>query len=380
MLVQPQNNVAAKIKVVGVGGGGCNAINTMISDFQIDGVEFIAVNTDIQVLNNSLAPTKIQIGAELTSGLGAGGNPEVGRQAAEESAEELHAALEGADMVFVTGGMGGGTGTGAIPVISGIAKNAGALVVSIVTKPFAFEMKKRMEIALEGISKLKESTDTMIVIPNQRLLEIIDKNLSFKESLKKVDEVLANAVQSISSLVTNTDFINLDFADVRVALKDAGTAMMGIGKATGENRATQAARQAMTSPLLEMSIQGAKSLLFTIRGGTNLTMHEVDQAASLITELVDPSAVIKFGASIDENLGDELQITVLAAGFPDENMMKPNYVSSNQQTSQEPQNGPLNMQIPKSSNSSRIEDSGDPLNNSQEEDELEIPAFLRKNS
>ncbi len=369
MLVQPNTSVSARIVVIGVGGGGNNAIDTMISDYKIEGVEFVAVNTDAQVLAKNLAPTKIQIGAELTQGLGAGGNPTVGAQAAEESAEELHQIVEGADMVFVTGGMGGGTGTGAIPVISGIAKNAGALTVSIVTKPFAFEMKRRMDIALEGISKLKDSTDTMIVIPNQKILDIVDKNISFIEAMKKVDEVLANAVLSISSLVTQTDFINLDFADIKSVLKDAGTAMMGTGHSSGENRAAQAARQAITSPLLEMSIQGAKGLLFNIQGGPDLTMNEVDAAASLITEMVDPSATIKFGASVLEDLGDEIRVTVLAAGFPEQNMLKGNITDRViKETVHTTNTSSAPTEVKKE----------DKKNNIEQEDEFDIPAFLRR--
>ncbi len=367
MLVQPSLNMAAKIKVVGVGGGGCNAINTMISEYNIEGVEFIAVNTDIQALNNSLAPTKIQIGTQLTGGLGAGGNPEVGKQAAEESAEEIQNALQDADMVFVTGGMGGGTGTGAIPVISEIAKNSGALTVAIVTKPFDFEMKKRMELALEGISKLKSAADTMIVIPNQKLLDIIDKNITFKEAMKKVDEVLANAVLSISSLITQAGFINLDFADVKSVLKDAGTAMMGIGRASGENRAVQAAQQAITSPLLEMSIHGAKGVLFNIRGGEDLTMTEVNEAATLITDMLDPDANVKFGAVLAEDVPDgSLQITVLAAGFP----TQPS-ISSSSRDSVDISNleaPSSNKPVVKSSTQTKPEDM----------DEIDIPAFLRR--
>lgn len=372
MLVQPTLNVAAKIKVVGVGGGGCNAINTMISNYNIEGVEFIAVNTDIQALNSSLAPTKIQIGAQLTGGLGAGGNPEVGKQAAEESAEELQNALKDADMVFVTGGMGGGTGTGAIPVISEIAKNAGALTVAIVTKPFEFEMRRRMELALEGISKLRNAADTMIVIPNQKLLEIIDKNVTFKEAMQKVDEVLANAVLSISSLITQTGFINLDFADVKSILKDAGTAMMGIGKATGENRAVQAAQQAITSPLLEMSIHGAKGVLFNIRGGEDLTMAEVNEAATLITDMLDPDANVKFGALLDESIQDgSIQITVLAAGFP----QQPATGAIN--TTEKPTNSMVSdtTDVTSASVAPTIKVSS---SLSEPEDEIDIPAFLRR--
>ncbi len=375
MLVQPSANIAAKIKVVGVGGGGCNAINTMINDYKIEGVEFIAINTDIQVLNNSLAPIKIQIGTELTGGLGAGGNPEMGKQAAEESAEELQNALQDADMVFVTGGMGGGTGTGAIPVVSEIAKNAGALTVAIVTKPFKFEMRRRTELALEGISKLKNAADTMIVIPNQKLLEIIDKNLSFKDAMKKVDEVLANAVLSISSLITQTGFINLDFADVKSVFKDAGTAMMGIGRASGENRAVQAARQAITSPLLEMSIQGAKGVLFNIRGGNDLTMNEVSEAASLITDILDPNANVKFGAVLDEEIEDgTLHITVLAAGFPAEQKQKDDLLADNKPVGTHPQPTEETNTTSKTSFTPDFDDK----KSSNDTDDFDIPAFIRR--
>ncbi|WKZ23979.1 MAG: cell division protein FtsZ [Candidatus Dojkabacteria bacterium] len=374
MLVQPTTNVAANIKVVGVGGGGCNAVNTMIADYNIDGVEFIAVNTDAQVLKNSRASLKLQIGSNLTSGLGAGGDPSIGQKAAEESVEEINQSLEGADMVFITGGMGGGTGTGAIPVISGIAKNLGALTVAVVTKPFTFENKKRMEVALEGISRLKDNVDAMIVIPNQRILDIIDKNLTFHDAMRKVDEVLANAVLSIANLVTQTGFINLDFADVRTILKNSGTAMMGIGVASGESRAEHAARQAITSPLLEMSIQGAKGLLFNIRGGSSLTMSEVAEAAELITNMVDTTAVVKIGATIDESLEDDLHVTVLAAGFPDmpikmEQQIKP--VTPAERFD----DAPLMTSF--------SSDSSTPVattvsQQDQDSDELDIPAFLRR--
>jgi cell division protein FtsZ len=378
MLVQPTTNVAAMIKVVGVGGGGNNAVNTMISDYNIEGVEFIAVNTDAQVLKNSRASIKIPIGQNLTQGLGAGGDPTIGAQAAEESMDELHQHLDNADMVFVTGGMGGGTGTGAIPVVSSIAKNLGALTVAVVTKPFAFESKKRMEVALEGISRLKDKTDAMIVVPNQRILEIIDRNLTFPEAMRKVDEVLANAVLSIANLVTQTGFINLDFADVRSILKNSGTAMMGLGRGNGENRAEIAAKQAISSPLLEMSIEGAKGLLFNIRGGSTLTMQEVAAAAELITDMVDPSAVVKFGASIDDTLGDELQLTVLAAGFPDDTMLKSDYqktvIGAPQRKVDDDRQGNVALNL-----TDRSQKKMEPQTPSvQEEDELEIPAFLRR--
>ena len=319
MLIQPQSNSPAKIKVIGVGGAGCNAINTMISDFQIEGVEFIAVNTDEQVLKQSLAPKKVQIGAKLTKGLGAGGNPEIGQKAAQESIEEIQELVADADMVFITGGMGGGTGTGAIPVIAEVAKTAGALTVTVVTKPFSFEGKKRAEYAQEGIAKLKGATDTLMVIPNDKLFEIADKNLTFKEALKLADSVLANAIESISTLITKTGLINLDFADVKNILKDAGTAMLGMGSASGENRATEAAKQAINSPLLEMSIDGAKGILINIQGSeSSLTLQDIREATELITSFADPNANIKFGAVFDETLGENIKIVVIAAGFPDE--------------------------------------------------------------
>ncbi len=315
MLVKPTTDAIAKIKVIGIGGGGGNAVNTMISQYNIEGVEFIAVNTDAQVLKNSLAPIQIQLGKELTRGLGAGGNPDVGTQAAEESVDSIHEHLAGADMVFLTCGMGGGTGTGSAPVISSIAKNLGALTVAVVTKPFEFEGRRRMDVALRGIEELKEKVDTLIVIPNQRLLDIIDKNVSFLEAMRRVDDVLAQGVKSISGLVTQSGFINVDFADVKSVMSDAGTALMGIGSATGENRAITAAKQATTSPLLETSINGATGVLFTVTGGNDLSMLEVDQAANLIQEAVDPSANIIFGATVDEEMKDEVKITVLATGF-----------------------------------------------------------------
>jgi cell division protein FtsZ len=382
MLVQPTTNIAANIKVIGVGGGGCNAVNTMIADYSIDGVEFIAVNTDAQVLKNSRASVKLQIGQNLTQGLGAGGDPSVGMKAAEESVEDITAALEGADMVFVTGGMGGGTGTGAIPVICGIAKNLGALTVGVVTKPFSFENRKRMDVAQEGISRLKDNVDAMIIIPNQRILDIIDKNLSFQDAMRKVDEVLANAVLSIANLVTQTGFINLDFADVRSILKNSGTAMMGIGKAAGENRAEQAARQAITSPLLEMSIQGAKGLLFNIRGGKSLTMSEVAAAAELITNMVDSTAVVKIGATIDDSTDDDLNVTVLAAGFPD----MPTKNEPKQQIVREVSSFDIpgitsNNDVPVNFSNDRTSSNNGSSASSQSSDdvdELDIPAYLRR--
>jgi len=323
MLVKPQSTNIANIKVVGVGGAGGNAINTMIDSYDIDGVEFIAVNTDSQALAANNAEIKIQIGDELTRGLGSGGNPEVGRKAAEESVDLLHENLAGADMVFVTCGMGGGTGTGAAPVIAGIAKNLGALTVAIVEKPFNFEGKKRQSTALQGISEIKEKVDTLIVIPNQRLLEVIEKNISFMEAMKKVDDILAQAVKSIAQLITEPGMINVDYADIKSIMQNAGTALMGMGVANGETRAIEATKQAMNSPLLEMSIDGAKGVLFNIVGSKNMSMMEIDAVASMISKAIDPDAEVIFGATIDQSLKDELQVTILATGFSLNNAGQP---------------------------------------------------------
>jgi len=319
MLVTTNVDPVAKIKVVGVGGGGCNAINTMITDYDIPGVEFMAFNTDAQALKMSQAPVTLQLGEELTHGLGVGGNHDMGAQAAEESLDQIQELLEGANMVFITAGMGGGTGTGAAPIIAGVAKNMGALTVAVVTKPFDFEGNKRREIAEEGIAALKDKVDTLIVVPNQRLLEIVDEGerLSFIDAMKKVDSVLAEGVNSISNLISQTGYINADFNDAKSVMQNAGTALMGIGRASGESRAENAARAATTSPLLDMSIEGATGVLYNIVGA-DLTLTEISLVSELIKEAVDPAANIKFGAQIDPNAGDELTITIVATGF-DEN-------------------------------------------------------------
>lgn len=304
----------AKIKVIGVGGAGNNAVNRMIES-GVKGVDFIVANTDLQVLNNSKAINKIQIGVELTNGLGAGANPEIGKEAAIESKEEIETALEGADMVFITCGMGGGTGTGAAPVIADIAQNLGALTVGIVTKPFSFEGKKRMDHALAGISELKQHVDTLIVIPNDRLRDIIDKSTPLVESFKEVDNVLRRGVQSISDLIAVAGLINLDFADVKAVMEKRGNALIGIGMGVGENRATEAARQAVTSPLLEASIDGATDAIINVTGGTNLTLFEVEEAAEVIRTSANTDINTIFGAVINENLNDELIVTVIATGF-----------------------------------------------------------------
>ncbi|MCI5552757.1 MAG: cell division protein FtsZ [Tenericutes bacterium] len=304
----------AKIKVIGVGGGGNNAVNRMIES-GVKGVDFIVANTDLQVLNTSKAPVKIQIGVELTSGLGAGGKPEIGKESALESKEEIESALEGADMVFITCGMGGGTGTGAAPVIADIAQNMGALTVGIVTKPFSFEGKKRMDNALAGIEELKKHVDTLIIIPNDKLREIIDKSTPLLESFKEVDNVLRRGVQSISDLIAVAGLINLDFADVKAVMEKRGNALIGIGMGIGEGRATEAARQAVSSPLLETSISGATDAIINVTGGANLTLYEVEEAAEVIRQSANTDINTIFGAVINENLTDEIIVTVIATGF-----------------------------------------------------------------
>jgi cell division protein FtsZ len=306
----------AKIKVIGVGGGGNNAVNRMIES-GVKGVDFIVANTDLQVLNNSKAPVKIQIGTELTNGLGAGANPQVGREAALESKNEIEAALEGADMVFVTCGMGGGTGTGAAPIIASIAQEMGALTVGIVTKPFSFEGKKRMEQAVSGLDELKKHVDTLIVIPNDRLRELIDKTTPLLESFKEVDNVLRRGVQSISDLIAVAGLINLDFADVKAVMEKRGNALIGIGIGVGESRAADAARQAVSSPLLETSISGATDAIINVTGGSNLTLFEVEEAAEVIRSSANTDINTIFGAVINENLNDEIIVTVIATGFED---------------------------------------------------------------
>lgn len=317
----------AKIKVVGVGGGGNNAVNRMIES-GVQGVDFIVANTDLQVLNNSKAPVKIQIGTELTSGLGAGGKPEIGKESALESRNEIEAALEGADMIFVTCGMGGGTGTGAAPVIADIAQGLGALTVGIVTKPFSFEGKKRMQQALEGLEELKKHVDTLIVIPNDKLREIIDRTTPLLDSFKEVDNVLRRGVQSISDLIAVSGLINLDFADVKAVMEKRGNALIGIGMGVGDNRASEAAREAVSSPLLETSIQGATDAIINVTGGENLTLFEVEEAVEVVRESANTDINTIFGAVINENLGDELIVTVIATGFEEEEENSKDEISS----------------------------------------------------
>lgn len=363
MLVKPDIARFAKIKVMGVGGGGCNAVSSMVVNNQIQGVDFITVNTDAQALLITQAPTKLQIGEDLTKGLGAGGNPEVGKQAAEESREKIKELLTDSDMIFLTCGMGGGTGTGSTPIIAEIAKELGVLTVGVVTKPFNFEGSRRMAQADEGIINLKDKLDTLIAIPNQRLLDIIDKKMTLLEAFRVVDSVLAQAVSGIADLITTPGLINVDFADVRTIMTNAGSALMGVGTGVGENRALTAARTAISSPLLDMSIQGAKGVLFNVIGGADMTMSEVDEAAKLISEAVDPDANIIFGATVDEKRVDELQITVIATGFDEQRKRLEQLMTKS----------PVETQIPSEPKTERL-----PEIPESEEDGWDVPTFLRQ--
>ncbi len=314
--MNPMNQLEsfARIKVVGVGGGGCNAVNRMIEE-GLQGVEFIAVNTDAQALLLSNASVRVRIGDKLTRGLGAGGDPDSGQKAAEETAEELYEVLKGSDMVFITCGMGGGTGTGASPIVAQIAKEVGALTIGVVTRPFTFEGSRRIQTAEAGINKLKEQADTLIVIPNDRLLQIVDKKASLQSSFRVADDVLKQGVQGISELITMPGLINLDFADVRAIMSEGGAALMAVGNGTGEDRARLAAEQAISSQLLDITIDGARGILFNVRGGSDLTLFEVNQAAAIIKETAHPDVNLIFGAVIDPEMGDEVQVTVVATGF-----------------------------------------------------------------
>ncbi|GAB4492974.1 MAG: cell division protein FtsZ [Anaerolineales bacterium] len=314
--MEPNKNAEtfARIKVVGVGGGGTNAVNRMIQE-GIQGVDFVAVNTDAQALLLSKAPTKVQIGDKLTRGLGAGGNPEIGRKSAEETADDLYSVLKGADMVFVTAGLGGGTGTGAAPIVAQIAKECGALTIGVVTRPFTFEGAKRMQSAEAGMDQLKDHADTLIVIPNDRLLQIVDKKSSLQDAFRMADDVLRQGIQGISELITVPGLINLDFADVKAIMSEGGAALMAVGHAAGEDRARLAAEQAISSQLLDITIDGARGVLFNVTGGPNMTLFEVNQAAAIIRETAHPDVNMIFGAVIDPNMGDEIRITVIATGF-----------------------------------------------------------------
>lgn len=372
-----QNEAFARIKVIGVGGGGCNAVNRMI-DEGMQGIEFITVNTDAQALVMSKAPTKVRIGDKSTRGLGAGGNPEVGKKAAEESSEELYEALKGSDMVFVTSGLGGGTGTGGAPIVAQIAKEVGALTIGVVTRPFTFEGAKRAQNAEQGIARLKEHADTLIVIPNDRLLQIVDKKATLQESFRAADDVLRQGIQGISELITVPGLINLDFADVRAIMSEGGAALMAVGTASGEDRATKAAEMAISSQLLDITIDGARGILFNVTGGPSLTLFEVNQAAAIIKETAHPDVNLIFGAVIDPDMGDEIRITVIATGFDragirtssdhlahrlEEARTPSRSQFSETAKSEEPVDAPLEFQ-PRVLNTS----------------ELDIPAFLRNRS
>lgn len=376
-LVKPDINTFAKIKVLGLGGGGGNALNSMIQSQQIKGVEFVAVNTDAQALLTCHADTKLQIGANLTKGLGSGSDPNIGFQAAEESREKIKELLLDTDMVFITCGMGGGTGTGASPTIAEIAKEVGALTVAVVTKPFAFEGTRRFVVAEEGIEKLKTKVDTMIVIPNQRILDVVDKKVSLLEAFRIADSVLGQGVQGISDLITVPGLINVDFADVRTIMTSAGSALMGIGTGVGENRATTAARTAIASPLLEISIEGAKGLLFNITGGPDLTMNEVNEAAQIISATADADADIIFGATIDEDMVDQVKISVIATGF-DEARMKLQQLTrpTHPFVSTKPASIVEEPPVPETEEPLQPLDTNGPPADLQ--DPLDIPAFLRQ--
>lgn len=358
----------ATIKVIGVGGGGNNAVNRMI-EHGVEGVEFIAVNTDAQALNLSKAEVKLQIGGKLTRGLGAGANPEVGKKAAEESKEQIEEVLQGADMIFVTAGMGGGTGTGAAPIIAQISKELGALTVGVVTRPFSFEGRRRSTQAISGIEALKNAVDTLIVIPNDRLLEIVDKNTPMLEAFREADNVLRQGVQGISDLIAKPGLINVDFADVKTIMIDKGSALMGIGVATGENRATEAAKKAISSPLLETSIDGAHGILMNITGGNNLSLYEVQEAADLVTNAADDEVNVIFGSVINENLKDEIVVTVIATGFDEKKNVR-----------QQPKQRPAinhHQHAATSAPEDMPREQKQPQAPTQEDDVLDIPAFLR---
>jgi cell division protein FtsZ len=375
MVVAPQNYLAV-IKVVGIGGGGVNAVNRMI-DVGLKGVEFIAVNTDAQALLMSDADVKLDIGRELTRGLGAGADPEIGRLAAEAHRDEIEEVLKGADMVFITAGKGGGTGTGGAPVVAEIAKNLGALTIGIVTRPFSFEGRRRSVQAEQGIMNLKEKLDTLIIIPNDRLLQVCDETTSVLEAFQMADEVLLQGVQGITDLITTPGLINLDFADVKTIMTNAGSSLMGIGTARGENRAVEAARNAISSPLLEASIEGARGVLLNISGGSDLGLFEVHEAADIISKAAHPDANIIFGAVVDDQLGDEVRVTVVASGF------------DRWQPAEEPVAQPQHYDIEDDEfESPAIEEdeeeeewAAEPryvFDSDTEEEDLDIPSFLRR--
>lgn len=378
--IKPNIETFAKIKVVGIGGSGGAAINRMVRS-KIKGVDFLAINTDVQALHHSQANIKLHIGKMTTRGLGAGMDPEIGLKAAEESQNEIRELLKGADMIFITCGLGGGTGTGAAPFIASMAKEAGALTVAVVTKPFAFEGAQRMAIAERGLNELRDKVDAIVTIPNERLLQIIDKKTSLLEAFKISDDVLRQGVQGISEIITVPGLINVDFADVKTIMEGTGSALMGVGVGKGDNRVVEAAKAAIASPLLEVSIEGAKGILFTVVGGVGLGMHEVNEAAKIITQNADPSAKVIFGAVIDADMKDQARVTVVATGFSErdiksslmgeETPYKPSEFVENQ-TRQE--DSPIKRVVRKATK--KIIKEEEPK--TAEEEELEIPAFIRK--
>ncbi len=398
--IKPDIETFAKIKVIGVGGGGNSVVNRMIGA-KIHGVEFLAINTDVQALHSSMAPVKLHIGKTVTRGLGAGMNPELGRRAAEESQNEIRDILKGADMVFITCGLGGGTGSGASPIVAEIARDLGALTIAVVTKPFSFEGVKRIEIARQALEDLSKKVDAIITIPNDKLLKVIDKKTSLLDAFSVSDNVLLHGVRGVAELITVPGLINVDFADVKAIMSETGSSLMGLGKASGENRAVEAAKLAIENSLLDLSINGAKGVLFTISGSPDLSMHEVNEAAQIITKSADSNAKIIFGAIIDESLKDTVKITVVATGFgdspgpinkdevldADENFMAENFSINSENNSQDKkefskqENDDIFVKPgeDKKSESDIIgEDEIDSDMNDINGDELDIPAFIRK--
>lgn len=380
MLIKPSAGQPARIKVIGVGGGGGNALSSMISEGGIAGVEFVAINTDAQALLHNKAAIKVQIGEGVTRGLGSGGDPDIGRQAAEESRDRIKEELTGCDMVFITCGEGGGTGTGAAPIVAEVAKESGALTIAVVTRPFDFEGARRKNSAMEGIQKLKEKVDTLIVVPNQKILQVVDKKTPVLEAFRKIDSVLHQGVKGVAELITVPGLINVDFADVRTIMSSSGTALMGVGVGSGDKRALAAIKMAISSPLLDTSIEGARGVLFNVMGGPDLTMAEIDEAASLITKSVDPDADIIFGAVIDEQMVDQIKVTLVATKF-DENKLKLfNFRKSSELL--EDKTETFSKQEPIKSIQEELAADPIDLNDSdsigEEDNEFDIPAFLRK--
>jgi cell division protein FtsZ len=363
----------ARIKVIGVGGGGCNAVNRMIEE-GMAGIEFVTVNTDAQALLTSKAPTKVRIGDKSTRGLGAGGIPEVGQKAAEESSDELYDVLKGSDMVFVTAGLGGGTGTGAAPIVAQLAKEIGALTIGVVTRPFSFEGSKRQQSAEQGAAQLKEHADTLIIIPNDRLLQIVDKHASLQNAFRLADDVLRQGIQGISELITIPGLINLDFADVRTIMSEGGAALMAVGQASGEDRARMAAEQAISSQLLDVTINGARGILFNVTGGSNLTLFEVNQAAAIIKETAHPDVNLIFGAVIDPEMGENLRITVIATGFERSGMMRSIQTPMRSMTGVMQSGGRIGAILTPAANSEPV---GAVYQTVSRDTDIDVPTFLR---